>query len=108
MAVIEKDAKVTAQGQTTVPASIREALGVEPGDRITFSVENDGSVSVRRTEDGRDPAIGAFLEFLAKDIEQRPDAIEPLTASLEANLRELTARTVIDRENDRIRGSVGL
>lgn len=108
MALIEKDAKVTAQGQTTVPAPIREALGVEPGDRITFSVENDGSVSVRRMEDGSDPAIGAFLEFLAKDIARRPEVIEPLTPSLEATLRELTAKTVIDRENDRIRGAVGL
>lgn len=108
MAVIERAAKVTAQGQTTVPAPIREALGIEAGDRIIFAVENDGSVSVRRTDEERDPAIGSFLQFLAKDIEQRPEAIEPLTASLEATLRGITAETVIDRENDRIRGQVGL
>jgi len=107
MSVLEREAKVTAQGQTTVPAPIREALGVQAGDRITFAVDAGGTVTVRRSEEP-DPAIGAFLEFLASDMHRRPEAIRPLTSDLEKRLRELTADTEVDAVNDRIRGDVGL
>jgi AbrB family looped-hinge helix DNA binding protein len=29
-------ATVTSKGQITIPAKVREALGVEPGDRVEF------------------------------------------------------------------------
>lgn len=105
--VLERDAKVTAQGQTTVPAPIREQLGIVPGDHITFVIDIEGNVMVRRCED-RDPSIDAFLEFLAADIQRRPEQIQGLTSSLESRLRRLTANTKIDRKNDRIVSDVGL
>ena len=36
-------AKVLAKGQITIPKDVREVLGVESGDRVTFIVES-GSV----------------------------------------------------------------
>ena len=36
-------AKVMAKGQITIPKDVREVLGVESGDRVTFIVES-GSV----------------------------------------------------------------
>ena len=36
-------AKVMAKGQITIPKDVREGLGVESGDRVTFIVES-GSV----------------------------------------------------------------
>jgi antitoxin PrlF len=41
-------AKITAKGQTTVPADIRHALNVKPGDLIAWDVEADGVARVRR------------------------------------------------------------
>lgn len=43
MAVKEfvNDAKVMSKGQVTIPKNVREALGIEVGDRVTFIV--DGS-----------------------------------------------------------------
>ncbi|MDD6283450.1 MAG: AbrB/MazE/SpoVT family DNA-binding domain-containing protein [Oribacterium sp.] len=35
------DAKVMAKGQVTIPKNVREALGIDVGDRVTFIV--DGS-----------------------------------------------------------------
>ena len=35
------NAKVMAKGQITIPKDIREVLGVESGDRVTFIVEGD-------------------------------------------------------------------
>ncbi len=38
---------VTSKGQITIPKKIRQALGLAPGDRIEFVVEDSGKVSVR-------------------------------------------------------------
>jgi antitoxin PrlF len=38
--------RITSKGQITVPKAIRETLGVEPGDRIAFRVQDDGRVVV--------------------------------------------------------------
>lgn len=109
VAVLEKASTIYKKGQTTLPVEVRNALGVSPGDSVTFRVEGDGTVIVCKSEErDDDPAIASFLEFLANDIQHRPEAIQPLTADLEQRLRELTAETQVDRENDEIVGDVGL
>ena len=35
------DARVMAKGQVTIPKNVREALGVESGDRVTFIVDGN-------------------------------------------------------------------
>ena len=37
----------TAQGQTTVPADIRQAIGGVPGIRLVWNVLSDGGIAVR-------------------------------------------------------------
>jgi antitoxin PrlF len=39
-------ATLTSKGQITVPKDVRDALGVEPGDRLAFRVAEDGTVTV--------------------------------------------------------------
>lgn len=43
-------AKITAKGQTTIPANIRQALHVGPGDLLAWEVAEDGVARVRRVE----------------------------------------------------------
>lgn len=43
-------AKITAKGQTTIPAEVRAALHVGPGDIIVWEVEPNGSARVRRVQ----------------------------------------------------------
>lgn len=38
--------KVTAKGQITIPKAIRDALGVDTGDRVEFVVRADGIVEM--------------------------------------------------------------
>ena len=33
--------KITSKGQATIPKTVREIIGVEPGDKISFLVYND-------------------------------------------------------------------
>lgn len=40
------DAKVTTKGQITLPAKLREKLGIEAGDRIEFIEDGEGNISV--------------------------------------------------------------
>jgi antitoxin PrlF len=41
------DATLTSKGQTTIPKEIRDALGMQPGDRMTFTLMPDGTVVMR-------------------------------------------------------------
>jgi antitoxin PrlF len=43
-------AKVSGKNQTTIPAAVRRALGIHPGDRVVFEVDDTPStvVTVRR------------------------------------------------------------
>jgi AbrB family looped-hinge helix DNA binding protein len=50
--------RVTTKGQVTIPKEIREEMGIEPGDEITFEPA-DGGYAIRKeaptTEAGEDP-----------------------------------------------------
>ena len=53
------DARVMAKGQVTIPKNIRNILGINTGDRVTFVVE-DGTVRVVNS------AIYALQRFQAQ------------------------------------------
>jgi antitoxin PrlF len=41
------EAKVTSKGQVTLPLKLRDRLGIEPGDRVVFVEQSDGSFALR-------------------------------------------------------------
>lgn len=50
--------RVTTKGQVTIPKEIRDALGIEPGDEITFEEVDSGYLIQKKaptTMDGEDP-----------------------------------------------------
>jgi antitoxin PrlF len=47
---MDVSAKVTSKGQITLPKAVREALGLAPGDRVLFRVQN-GHALLARTPD---------------------------------------------------------
>lgn len=105
--LLEETSTITAKGQTTIPKAVRRALGVDYGGRIAFRVDKHG-VSVHRADaEGDDPAIDSFLNFLARDIEQRPEAITTFSPALAARIAALTEGMDIDL-NAEIDGAVDL
>ena len=42
--MLSKTAKLTTKGQVTVPAEVREALGLSAGDSLTFEVSKGQAV----------------------------------------------------------------
>lgn len=43
------DTTVTSKGQATIPKHIRDALGIQPGCKITFVVNHEGDVVLRKS-----------------------------------------------------------
>lgn len=50
--------RVTTKGQVTIPKEVRDALGIEPGDEVTFE-EGESGYTIRKeaptTAEGADP-----------------------------------------------------
>lgn len=40
------ESTITSKGQITIPKVVRERLNLEPGDKVYFDVQDDGSVSM--------------------------------------------------------------
>jgi len=38
---------VTSKGQTTIPVEIRKLLNIKSGDKITFSIDDNGRIMLR-------------------------------------------------------------
>ncbi len=40
---------VTSKGQVTIPVEVRKLLGIERGDKLTFVIEDGGSIRIKAT-----------------------------------------------------------
>jgi antitoxin PrlF len=65
---------VTIKGQVTIPAALREKLGIRPGDRVAF-VEKDGKVEIQRQENRVSAAFGLIKARKSVSLKQMEDAI---------------------------------
>jgi AbrB family looped-hinge helix DNA binding protein len=58
---------VTKRGMTTIPRALREALGMQPGDRLEWHVQRDGSVLCRhKPADRQRAAVDAVSSILGR------------------------------------------
>ena len=68
-------AKVTSKGQITLPAEVRDALGVKPGDRVAFLPGPDGEFRIRRA--------GSILDLAGcVPYEGPPVSVEEMTQAM--------------------------
>ena len=87
-------AKVTSKGQITLPAELRKALHLKPGDRVEF----------RKTDSGNYELVAKTLRF--KDLRGILKIDGPVPTAEEivrivAEAREGRAREIVERFEDR-------
>jgi antitoxin PrlF len=104
--IIEETSTITAKGQTTVPKTVRQVLGVDYGGKIAYRVEN-GRVTVHNPEkEHRDPALSAFLTLLQKDIAAGRN-VHDLPADVTKALRRAMKEVAVDLD-EHLEGDVAL
>ena len=97
---MEVESTLTERYQTTVPASVRSALRLGKRDKIHYSIRPGGEVVLSRAADVQadDPALGAFLGFLAHDMTQHPERLQAVDADLVQRIQALTAGVELDMD----------
>ncbi len=51
---MSETARVTSKGQVTIPKEVRERLGIEEGEDVEFTVNEDGTVTLRPQKSPRE------------------------------------------------------
>ncbi|WP_280535429.1 AbrB/MazE/SpoVT family DNA-binding domain-containing protein [Halopenitus sp. POP-27] len=69
---IENETTVNESYSITVPAAVRQAAGVEAGDKLRWHVDEDGTISVELVKQ----RYGAFSRLDPVDIGEPTDAAE--------------------------------
>ena len=97
MATLEVESKLTDRCQTTVPETVRRALKLNKRDKIHYVIRQNGEVVLTRaTNEGDDPALGSFLDFLARDIAEHPEHIQAVEGALIQRIQSLTEGIEVD------------
>jgi antitoxin PrlF len=78
---------LTDRFQTTIPTFVRQELGLGKRDLIEFFKADDGSILLRKAaptshSEEFSPELGAWLEFIARDHNQRPTTLKPFTTEM--------------------------
>jgi antitoxin PrlF len=92
---LEAESTLTARYQTTVPETVRRALQLSKRDKIHYSIRANGEVVLTRAEPD-DPALAAFLDFLANDLASHPEHLQVLDAGLVERLQGLASGVEIN------------
>jgi antitoxin PrlF len=97
-ATLEAESTLTDRYQTTVPETVRRALRLSKRDRIHYTIRPDGEVVLTRAEaaEEADPALGAFLGFLARDITEHPERLQAVDAGLVQRIQSLVGGVEVD------------
>ena len=94
---LQTESTLTDRYQTTVPSIVRKALHLGKKDKIKFTVESNGRVTLSRAEQSdEDPALNAFLSFLGDDIQKHPERVQPLSVSIKSKGDSLIEDVDID------------
>ena len=95
---LEVESTLTDRYQTTVPETVRRALGLNKRDKVHYSIRPGGEVVLTRAEvaEEADPVLGAFLGFLANDISNHPERLQRIDAALIERIRALVGDAKFD------------
>jgi antitoxin PrlF len=93
---------LTDRYQTTIPAFVREELGLNKRDLIEFLRSDDGYIMLRRAEPTAEeeeefsPTLLAWLDLIAKDHEKHPNQFVVLDEKVYDRANELVGHLDLD------------
>lgn len=65
------EATLTSKGQITLPAALRRALGLRPGDRLVFAQAADGRVYI----EARTETLASLRGIVGRDADPAPQPV---------------------------------
>lgn len=92
--ISEAESRLTDRYQTTVPESVRRALGLGKRDTLVYTLLDDGSVQLSRAND--DPALAPFLALLTDDIALHPENLQSIPDTLLRRIDDLIGDMDVD------------
>jgi antitoxin PrlF len=100
-APLSVESTLTDRYQTTVPETVRRALGLGKRDKIQYTIRSGGEVVLTRVEvpgagEADDPVLGQFLGFLARDMAEHPERLQAVDGGLAERLRSLVGGIEVD------------
>jgi antitoxin PrlF len=95
---LQFESTLTDRYQTTVPETVRRALRLGKRDKIRYTVRPDGDVVLSRAtaSEGHDPALSAFVGFLARDMAEHPQRLQALSGDLMKRVQALVDGVEVD------------
>lgn len=97
--LVTAESTLTDRYQTTIPELVRKALGLGKRDKLEFLLDETGAVRLKKAQDleeHEDPTLMAFLDLLAKDIEQNPQNLREVPDSFWLAIDKLTEGVEVD------------
>ncbi len=97
-ATLEVESTLTDRYQTTVPETVRRALGLRKRDKIHYMIRPGGEVVLSRVKvaEQDDPVLGQFLGFLSRDLVDHPERLHSIDADFVHRLQLLTGSIDVD------------
>ena len=95
---LDAESTITDRYQTTVPASVRRALGLGKRDKLIYDIRSDGEVVLSRAKapEQNDPVLGQFLSFLENDMAAHPEQIQRIDPELQKRVHDLVGHIDVD------------
>jgi len=97
--LLQAESTLTQRYQTTIPYLVRQTLGLEKGNKITYQIQTDGSVIITRCQNEpqeSDPILEQFLNFLSQDMTDNPQQIKAISSATVNHLTSLVGDIDVD------------
>lgn len=97
-AILEVESTLTDRYQTTVPETVRRALGLCKRDKIHYTIRPGGEVVLSRVEitEEHDPVLGQFLDLLSRDMAKHPERLQAVDTRLVQRAQALVGGIEVD------------
>jgi antitoxin PrlF len=94
---IQAESTLTDRYQTTIPDSVRKALGLNKRDKIHYAIGPNGQVIISKANQPEDdPVLGQFLDFIVEDIKKNPTHIQTISSALFYRVQSLITNVEFD------------